>query len=91
MIATVVQKQRECPKIEADEQQLFQSWESFQGKLALDLEGVHAKHVRQFLDEFSILWRDCENTAIFGQSSAVCSCSKKSLTPFACTRSWKGS
>jgi len=47
MIAAVVQKQRECPKIEADEQQLFQTWENFQGKLALDLEGT-AKETKAF-------------------------------------------
>jgi hypothetical protein len=36
----VLQKQQEDPNAEKQEQQLFQSWDSFQGELEIDLEGT---------------------------------------------------
>ena len=47
MIAAIVQKRKESSKIEEVEQQIFQNWESFQGKLGLDLEGT-ARETKAF-------------------------------------------
>jgi hypothetical protein len=46
---------------------------------------VHAKHVRQFLDSFAILWRKQQNAAIFRLFLVVYLNAEKFLTTFACT------